>query len=206
MEMKKKTLNTQRPTSNVQCGGGFTLIELLVVIGIIAILLGLVFPVFQGVLDRAKKVQAKNDVTQIVTAVNAFYTEYGQYPCAAQAGADASDFVAADDAFQSTLIDELRSNNPTLNSRQIVFLTLPNAKDSSKPRSGVANSKFYDPWGGAYRVKIDNNYNNTLTNPYTADTGAGPGTLRTGVTAWSLGKDGVQGTDFKASDDVISWQ
>src|SRR6266567_300636 len=54
--------------------GAFTLIELLVVIAIIAVLLGLAFPAFQGVLDRAKKVQAKNDVTQIVTAVNAFYT------------------------------------------------------------------------------------------------------------------------------------
>ena len=62
---------------------GFTLIELLVVIAIIAVLLGLVFPVFQGVQDRAKKVQAKNDLTQIVTAVNAFYTEYGRYPTTA---------------------------------------------------------------------------------------------------------------------------
>ena len=58
----------------------FTLMELLLVIVIIVILLGLAFPVFQGVLERAKKMQAKNDVTQIVTAVNAFYTEYGKYP------------------------------------------------------------------------------------------------------------------------------
>src|SRR2546430_9016470 len=78
--MKKKTPNAQRPTPNVQCRGAFTLIELLVVIAIIAILLGLVFPVFQGVQERTKKVQAKNDLTQIVTAVNAFYTEYGRYP------------------------------------------------------------------------------------------------------------------------------
>src|SRR5437016_11245744 len=80
MAMKKKTLNVQRPTSNLECRKAFTLVELLVVIAIIAVLLGLAFPVFQGVLDRAKKVQAKNDVTQIVTAVNAFYTEYGRYP------------------------------------------------------------------------------------------------------------------------------
>ena len=58
----------------------FTLIELLVVITIIAILMGLLFPAFKGVQDQAKRTQAKNDVTQIVTAVNAFYTEYGQYP------------------------------------------------------------------------------------------------------------------------------
>src|SRR5262249_9444143 len=58
----------------------FTLIELMVVIGIIVILISLAFPVFQSVLERAKKVQAKNDLTQIVTAVNAFYTEYGRCP------------------------------------------------------------------------------------------------------------------------------
>ena len=51
----------------------FTLIELLVVITIIVILMGLLFPAFRGVQDQAKRTQAKNDLTQIVTAVNAFY-------------------------------------------------------------------------------------------------------------------------------------
>src|SRR5437764_493945 len=59
---------------------GFTLIELLVVIAIIAILIGLLFPAFQAVQSQAKRTQAKNDLTQIVTAVNAYYTEYGKYP------------------------------------------------------------------------------------------------------------------------------
>src|SRR5947208_5938979 len=76
MEMKEMTKLECRMTKEQ----AFTLIELLVVIAIIAVLLGLAFPVFQGVLDRAKKVQTKNDLTQIVTAVNAFYTEYGKYP------------------------------------------------------------------------------------------------------------------------------
>ena len=58
----------------------FTLIELLVVIAIIAILIGLFFPAFSAVQNQARKTQAKNDLTQIVTAVNAFYTEYGKYP------------------------------------------------------------------------------------------------------------------------------
>ena len=58
----------------------FTLIELLVVITVIAILMALLFPAFRGVQDQAKRTQAKNDVTQIVTAVNAYYTEYGKMP------------------------------------------------------------------------------------------------------------------------------
>src|SRR5215813_14592343 len=62
--------------------GAFTLIELLVVIAIIAILIGLLFPAFRAVQDQAKRTQAKNDLTQIVNAVNAYYTEYGKYPIA----------------------------------------------------------------------------------------------------------------------------
>ena len=60
--------------------GAFTLIELLVVIAIIAILIGLLFPAFKAVQNQARSTQAKNDLTQIVNAVNAFYTEYGKYP------------------------------------------------------------------------------------------------------------------------------
>src|SRR5437899_12676554 len=58
----------------------FTLIELLVVIAIIAILIGLLFPAFKAVQNQARQTQAKNDLTQIINAVNAFYTEYGKYP------------------------------------------------------------------------------------------------------------------------------
>src|SRR6266567_5247094 len=60
----------------------FTLIELFTVMAVIAILVGLLFPAFTSVMERARKTQAKNDLTQIVTAVNAYYTEYGKYPLA----------------------------------------------------------------------------------------------------------------------------
>ncbi len=58
----------------------FTLIELLVVIAVIAVLAGIAFPAYQSVQSAARKTQAKNDLVQIVTAVNAFYTDYGRYP------------------------------------------------------------------------------------------------------------------------------
>src|ERR1700736_3795435 len=86
----------------------FTLIELLIVITIIAVLLGYLFPAFHGIQERAKKVQAKSDLAQIVTAINAFYTEYGQYPCAAQSGDDSNDFCAGDDTTHAKLFTDLR--------------------------------------------------------------------------------------------------
>src|SRR6266404_7210553 len=69
----------QDPTSR----NAFTLVELLVVIAIISILMGLLFIGARTVQEQAKKTQAKNDLAQIVTAVNAYYTEYGKYPLAA---------------------------------------------------------------------------------------------------------------------------
>src|SRR5437588_7282606 len=97
----------------------FTLIGLLVVIAIIAVLLGLAFPVFQGVLDRAKKAQAKNDVTQIVTAVNAFYTEYGRYPTSATTDATATYGPGGSTTENGALFTELRATTSALNTRQI---------------------------------------------------------------------------------------
>ncbi len=194
-------------------GHGFTLIELMVVIAIIIVLIGLLFPAFRGVQDQAKRTQAKNDVTQIVTAVNAFYTEYGKYP------------VATDDstlANNSEVLYTLRAVSGGVanlgnaaNPRKIVFISPPMVKDTANPRSGIgSDGNYYDPWGpvvgkagsGIYHLVINGTYDNDLANPFTADTGAGPAALKLGVIAWSLGNDGTQGTDFKASDDVISWQ
>jgi len=58
---------------------GLTLIEVLVVIFVIAILTGLLLPgSHQGA--AARKAMARNDLTQLVTATKAFYTDYGFYP------------------------------------------------------------------------------------------------------------------------------
>jgi prepilin-type N-terminal cleavage/methylation domain-containing protein len=199
----------------------FTLIELLVVIAIIAILIGLLFPAFQAVQNQARRTQAKNDLTQIVTAVNAYYTEYGKYPLATT-DAPITDTSNPSNAhlFYTLRADSTSANgnpnvNNAVNTRVIVFISPPNVKDDTagNRRSGVSptTGQYYDPWGTPYRVAIDGDYNNNINpNPYTANTGAGPSPLMLGVIAWSLGKDGAGGSGAKNSgtsdDDVISWQ
>src|SRR5437879_4997059 len=102
----------------------FTLIELLVVIAIIAILIGLLFPAFRAVQDQAKRTQAKNDLTQIVNAVNAYYTDYGRYPLVT---VDTTYGPAANP--NNTLFSSLRGLDATSNPRQIVFISPPYVKD-----------------------------------------------------------------------------
>jgi prepilin-type N-terminal cleavage/methylation domain-containing protein len=188
--------------------GGFTLVELVIVMAIIAILMGLLFPAFKGVQDQAKRTQAKNDLTQIVTAVNAFYTEYGRYPTTATTDATATYGPGGSTTENGGLFSELRATSTLLNTRQIVFMSPPDAKDQTNPRSGIKTSTggYYDPWGTEYAVAIDADYSNQITNPYGGSANAGPTTLNIGVIAWSAGKDKTRDSDIKAGDDVISWQ
>jgi prepilin-type N-terminal cleavage/methylation domain-containing protein len=202
--------------------GAFTLIELLVVIAIIIILAGLLYPAYNAVQSQAKRTQAKNDLTQIVNAVNAFYTEYGKYPLVAGDTTYGPDGTPANNVL---LFDVLRAMNSTENPRQIAFISPPSVKDPSNPRSGIAlqdttingisvlTRDFVDPWGTPYNVTIDGGYNNQITNPYADPSPLGPpgGTpLHIGVIAWSRGKDQRLGNNgdgvFTNSDDVISWQ
>ncbi|MEO6969429.1 MAG: type II secretion system protein [Chthoniobacterales bacterium] len=145
---------------------GLTLIELLVVITIIAILMALLFPAFKGVQDQAKQTQAKNDLTQIVTAVNAYYTEYGKYPLTY----DAAD-ITVDGLNGNTndkLFNGLRGQDATVNPKNIVFISPPAAKDLANPRSGIGgNGQYYDPWGKPYIIRMDTTYDNVVApNPY----------------------------------------
>jgi prepilin-type N-terminal cleavage/methylation domain-containing protein len=199
----------------------FTLIELLVVIVIIAILAGVAFPVFSSIQNQAKKTQAKNDVTQIVTAVNAFYTEYGRYPTAATS--DTAAVYGPGKPKTDVIFNELRNKGTmTFNSRQIVFISPAEDATQSNPKGKIgSDGQFYDPWGSAYSIAIDADYDNQVLNPYTGTGGAGPDPIRQGVIAWSLGKNGALGGGaagagfadesgtagtYTGSGDVISWQ
>ena len=200
----------------------FTLIELLVVIAIIAILIGFFVPTLFGIYERAKKVQAKNDLTQIVNTVNAFYTDYGRYPTTATSNV----IYGPEGAVSDVLFNELQAchlvngvrtpscctiDTAPLNTRQIVYLS-PRCSGTATTRSGIASDgQYYDPWATRYNIEIDADYNNQIANPY-PDTAAGAQSLSLGVIGWSYGKDQTKGTrtpaspNYGGSDDVISWQ
>jgi len=107
-----------------------------------AIVLGIFFP-FGTSIDRSRKAQAKNDVTQIATAVTAFATEYGHLPSMPTNGLVGGDILSA-----------LVGSNQTLNPRNIQFIEIGIAK---KGKSGLRDGTFVDPWGGPYRIAISAN-------------------------------------------------
>jgi len=213
----------------------FTLIEMIVVMLIIATLTALFMGAASSVFDRARRTQAKNDVIQIATAVNAFYTEYGRYPVTVTDPTKDAFFgtgstPAGSNAYGTNvvLLNVLRNittdpNAVALNPRQIVFLSPGGAKNTVPPRGGIATADncYYDPWGSQYAIVIDTNYDNTITNPYSdSDGSAGTTPLRFGAVAYSYGKNGALGGGsasspytseggsagkFKGSSDILSW-
>jgi len=174
----------------------FTLIELLVVISILAVLMTLLFPAVSRVFDTAKKTQAKNDATQLASAVTAYYAEYGKMPLAqtsdTQINDSGGDFV--------NLLSGQNINNG--NPRQIVFLEVPKAKSGKNGAEATGagfSSAFKDSWGNAYEVWVDGDYNNVIKGPDGSD-------IRKTVLVWSTGKPKGTAKNTEQKDFIKSWE
>ncbi len=133
------------PCSMPRKRSAFTLIELLVVIAIIAVLAGLGFAGIQGAMESSKRAQARNDVHQIASAVKAYLLEYGRLPGS------------------GSVIDELTGDN----SKRVVFLEAKNAKGTPL-KGGLSGSDMLDPWGNAYVIELDTDYNNKVRDQLTS--------------------------------------
>ena len=205
----------------------FTLIELITVIAIIAILMALLLPVVNQVRLQANKARAKSDVLNIVGAVKAYYTDYGQYPPGpALTGSDV--IIGPSSTYKNYMLMDVLRNvtdtawmvSGTANLRQIPYLDIPNCKSTTAPKGGIFSGAasityngntvypgdFMDPWGTAYYVAIDYSYDNVIdgvtiwsdVNTSTAATSQ----IRSGSISWSVGLDGVLGS--KANPGVLN--
>ena len=208
--------------SPISLASAFTVIELTVVILIIGILAALISTGASSAFDRAHKVQAKNDVTQLVTAITAYYTEYGKYPVTvtdnttdAFFGSGTAPAGCTSYTSNDKLLNVLRnitsdSNAVALNPRQIVFISPPTVS-GTKPRAGISQAagtvgQYMDPWGSQYAVVIDTTYDNRIgtANPYSdTDGSAGASPIPQGVIVYSFGKNGALGGGTKLNSSFV---
>lgn len=59
---------------------GFTLVEMLVVIAIIAVLMGILFPVFNTVREKARQTNCQSNLSQLAMAAKKYRSDHGAYP------------------------------------------------------------------------------------------------------------------------------
>ena len=187
---------------------GFTLVELLVVIAIIAVLAAAGFAAGQAAINRARMVTALNTCTAIEGAVNNFYSEYSCMPKQLTDDPAVPINTKTDIEFLNVLLGFPETANPPLNTRSIRFLTVKEGK--GKKNGLIYNTTgdkvvgLFDPWGGAYYVMLDGNFDEKIkVKPAAASAQTTLNNRR--VAVWTNGADGVSGTGGKVADDVKTW-
>ena len=181
---------------------GFTLIELLVVITIIAALAALSFAGVMSALKKAKVTKGKVAASNLIQAVNNFYSEYGRLP-------ELSKEITTDQGEGVELLSILLAEEGTEdeNPRGINFLTIQEGQGRRGGLyygTGSANAEakvqgLYDPFGAPYTVVLNTDYEDVLTFQL------GDKTLNLRgeqVAVYSPGPDNEKGT----RDDITSFK
>lgn len=190
--MRALRLKMKRNSNN---STAFTLVELLVVIGIIGILAGLISTAVVSAKKKALVASAQVEIKNLVGAISKYEAEYNRYPCPTNAADDVTFGLNGQNA---AIIDILRDvdtpNNPNhaRNPRRVNFIDAKLATSTNMPGIGPDGS-WRDPWGRAYIITIDYNYDNVARD-------AIYGNIQTPVAVWSLGPD-----PNVREDDIKSW-
>ena len=173
----------------------FTLIELLVVIAIIGILAALLLPAISRVKRSASIKKARLEISDIVSAISRYDTDYSRYPTMQDAGTN--DFTYAGGTPLDTIDNGMpflgagrwNTNNSEViailmdiekypgsgqqtcnfghvkNSHQTKFLNAQMVSDTITP--GVGPDLVYrDPWGNPYIISMDLNYNDNTQDAF----------------------------------------
>ena len=169
---------------------GFTLLEVMVVVGIMALLAGMLLGGLSAAKRRARKAQAKRDIDQIVTAWNAYYTDYKHFPDSGP-GNSFKLTEMDNDAIRILQGNYAGSGYIEKNPRKTKYLDFHKKYTESE---GGGNG-MRDPWGNIYRIALDEEPYDGIVDA------AGVKGLHHSAAAWSIGPDGVDET----ADDIHSW-
>lgn len=142
--MKNKTAN------------GFSLVELLSVITIVAIIIGVTFPVGTAIKNNAIKLQTKTQFAKYVLALEAYKSAYGTYPAFAKANELISLHDNSESFIKAMYSAENDSNFCTFDPSEIndagkiidgfgnsqIFLVFPNLSDDKKISKNIFPPKI----------------------------------------------------------------
>ena len=171
---------------------GFTLIELLVVVAIIATLAAISIPIGLRVYNNALGTKAKSQMKTFVAGSDRFYKDYGVLVkgdiSLLNGGADTVAIWASNNTMNPANMGSWASSNnlykhlvgldgcrnfsnyDSFNPRKIVYVKLPDATPENGvtagwiryPPEGNTAQAFVDPWGRAYIVVFDPNYDGKI--------------------------------------------
>lgn len=183
----------------------FTLIELLVVITIVGILAALTTTAAISAIQRARVVQTKSALDQIVVGISNYKTEYNRLPL--PPGHTSEEAIPLDQG-SAILKILLGLNEAKMNPREHLFIQ-PNLANAGGAGGLVGSQGSYgltDLWGTPYEVILDANYDGRIVNPDSQNEDAhvskDAAEIFASVIAYSYGPDRKKGT----RDDIVSWR
>ncbi len=126
----------------------------------------------------------------IADAVKSYQREYGKPPLATNQDAT----FGEDNARLFNVLRGVDGPEAEENPKKIQFFHVEdNALPFGKGSRFDAHGTLRDPWGRAYRVRIDGDGDGQVANPFTKN--GGPNPLREPVIVWSLGSDWIPGNE-----------
>lgn len=192
------------PLSQLRGTKGFTLIELLVVISIIAMLAAGSVGIYNKVINNVTKTKCAVAIGSLNTAIKSFYMEFDAWPV--DTGSGGADVTCQTD--DGSIIRSLRGKDEARNPKRLNLLDGmkqarkgPNGpEDGLDENSNPDNPSMYDPWGTAYKIVLDSDFNEQIENPDSS--GGGQPIRNQRCIVYSAGKD----RNFDTwTDNVKSW-
>lgn len=113
---------------------GFTIVELLIVIVVIAVLSSISVMAYNGIQQRARDSDRRNDIATIIKAMENYHTIHGRYPASGGSTSINPAWSTTSDASWQTIADELSST----------ISTLPRDPGSPSPTPAVGGGNNYD--------------------------------------------------------------